>query len=283
MSVKKYLTRIISKLSPSLFFRIAYFHNRKRWPNLKNPSDLSEHAIWRVLNNKVNNIYYLADKYAVREYVEKKGLKNILTPLIAVYEEAGQINLDKLPQRFALKANFGAGMNFICSDKSDADENKIRELVNGWLTKPQIYSNAESHYNLIKHKIICEEYIDDGTGGFPTDYKFLCIKGKARCVLACNGRESAHAHYAHYDMDWNFIPEYDKLHRAAGCIPKPLNFDEMVKVAEKLAEDIELVRVDLYSNGNRIWFGEMTLTPAGCIFHGWSDMAIKEFGKYFND
>lgn len=283
MVIKKFITKVTSKLSPSLFFRLAYFHNRGRWPKLKEPTDLSEHAIWRVLNNKVNEIYYLADKYAVREYIERKGLKNILTPLIAVYDNSDQIDLEELPTRFALKANYGAGMNFICTDKSKVNEAHIRALAKQWLNKPQAYSNAERHYNLIPHKVVCEEFINDGTGGFPTDYKFLCIKGKARCVLACNGRESAHAHYAHYDMNWNFIPEYDKLHRAAGCIPKPANFDEMVKTAEKLAEGIDLVRVDLYSNGSRIWFGEMTLTPAGCIFHGWSDKAIKDFGKFFKD
>ena len=34
-------------------------------------------------------------------------------------------------------------------------------------------------------------------------------------------------------------------------------------VAEKLAEDIPFVRVDFYETGGRLYFGEMTLYPAG--------------------
>lgn len=239
-------------------------------------------AIKRVLDGKVSKLSYLADKYAVRDYVSARGLKYILTPLLGIYDDVSKIDFSALPKRFALKANFGAGMNLICTDKSKLNYDDVRQTLQEWLNKPQKYSFAESHYNLIPHKIVCEEFIDDGRGGFPVDYKFLCLNGKACCILACDGRESTHAHYAHFDMSWNFIKEYDKLHRASGLVPKPKNLDEMVAVAEKLAEGIDLVRVDLYSNGKQIWFGEMTLTPAGCIFHGWSDQAIQDMGeKYY--
>ncbi len=278
--LKDFLGKSISALSPKLFFGLLYTYHRKRLPNFKHPSDLSEFAIKRILDGEIDKIYWLADKYEVRKFVSDKGFADILTPLIGVYEDADEIDLSKLPERFALKANYGAGMNLICTDKSRIDEHQLKKTVRGWLESSHKYSMSERHYNLIAHKVVCEEFIDDGSGGFPTDYKFLCIKGKARCVLACNGRETEHAHYAHYDMDWNFKPEYDRKHRAAGVIPKPANFEEMVSIAEKLSEGIDLVRVDLFSNGSRIWFGEMTLTPAAGLFKGWSDEAIAHFGKY---
>lgn len=281
LKVKQLFARYVSALSPRVYFTLSYVHNRKRIPNFSHPRDLSEFAIKRILDGDVNKIYYLADKFEVRKYIEGKGLSSILTPLLGVYEDANEIDFSTLPSKFALKANYGAGMNFICTDNSKIDTNEVRKLVQKWLDNPQEYSFSERHYNLIPHKIICEEFIDDGNGGFPTDYKFLCINGKARCVLACNGRETRHAHYAHYSMNWEFVPEYDKLHRAAGRLPKPRNFDEMIQVAEKLADGIGLVRIDLYSNGSKIWFGEMTLTPAGCIFHGWSKKALKDMGKFF--
>lgn len=55
----------------------------------------------------------------------------------------------------------------------------------------------------------------------------------------------------------------------------------MIKCAESLASDIDLVRIDLYSNGSRIWFGEITLTPAGCIFHRWSNKALDKMGALY--
>lgn len=55
----------------------------------------------------------------------------------------------------------------------------------------------------------------------------------------------------------------------------------MIECAKKLASGIDMVRVDLYSNGNKIWFGEMTLTPDGCIFRRWTQKAIDEMGIYY--
>lgn len=55
----------------------------------------------------------------------------------------------------------------------------------------------------------------------------------------------------------------------------------MIKCAEVLAGYIDLVRIDLYSNSKRMWFGEITLTPAGCVFHRWSQQALNELGAIY--
>lgn len=262
-------------------FWLSYVHNRHRIPNFKNPKDLSEIWIKRVLDGKVNELYYLADKYAVRDYVKKKGLESILTPELGVYEKGSEIDFDALPERFALKANFGAGRNIICTDKSKLDYEATRQQVNQWMTA-EVYSLSERHYNLINKKFVCEAFIDDGTGGFPVDYKFMCINGKVHCILACSGRERGHADYLPYTVDWKPMFDYYRSYpKDIEIIKAPANLLDMIAVAEKLADCIDLVRVDLYSNGAEIWFGEMTLTPSGCIFHRWSTKAIDEMGLIY--
>lgn len=277
--IKRIVVKLISKLSPRLYFTFAYFHNRHRFPDFKHPKDLSEIWIKRVLDGKVNELSYLADKYEVRNYVKQKGLESLLTPLIGVYESGDEIDFNILPDKFALKANFGAAMNIICTDKSKLDVSFCRDQIRDWL-KPTEFSFSERHYNLISKKIICEEYIDDGTGGFPVDYKFMCIHGKVRCILACFGREKGHADYLPYNLDWQPIYDYHKgdAHNTK-LLTKPANLNEMIVIAETLASGIDLVRVDLYSNGTRIWFGEITLTPSGCIFHRWTQKALDEMGR----
>lgn len=283
LRIKRYFLGLAGKNSSDgrRSFWLSYVHNRHRLPNFKHPKDLSEIWIKRVLDGKINELAYLADKYAVREYVINKGLEQILTPLIGVYEDAGQIDFDVLPERFALKANFGAGMNLICTDKSKIDIDESRNKIAEWL-RPCTYSYTERHYNLIPHKIVCEEFIDDGSGGFPIDYKFMCIHGKVHCILACSGREQGHADYLPYSTDWQpMYHYYRKINKGIQLLPKPDNLENMISTAEKLAEGIDLVRVDLYSNGSKIWFGEMTLTPSGCIFHRWSMCALKEMGEIY--
>ena len=166
-------------------------------------------------------------------------------------------------------------------DKLNISESN--EKIKSWLNRPK-YNLAERHYNLITRRIIIEEFIEDGNGGFPIDYKFICINGKAECCLVCGGRESGHADYLPYTLDWK--PKYewvkDLKEHDNKLFPCPQNLSEMIRIAETLANGIDLVRVDLYSDGNKIWFGEMTLTPAGCIFHRWSNNALEDLAKMYN-
>ena len=108
----------------------------------------------------------------------------------------------------------------------------------------------------------------------------MCIHGKPFCVLACTGRESGNADYMPFTLDWKPLPEYTKngdLYE----IPKPKELDKMILIATKLANGLELVRVDLYDTGDKIYFGEMTLTPAGAIFHNWSQKALDDMGSFY--
>lgn len=279
--MKQKLAQLLSKISPRLFFSLAYFHNRGKFPNFSNPKDLSEIWIKKILDGKINKHFYLADKFKVREYIEGKGYSSLLTPLIGVYKAVDDIDFSSLPERFALKANYGAGMNLICCNKSELDIEESKKKIQSWLNK-KIYSNSERHYNLIEPQIVCEEFIDDGTGGFPIDYKFMCIKGKVFCILACNNRENGHASYLPYSCSWEALYDYSK-DAAPSLLEKPQNLNEMISVAETLSTDMDLIRIDLYSNGERIWFGEITLTPAGCIFHRWTQKALDDMGEFYRN
>lgn len=283
MKIKTTLVHLFSYLSPKLFFSIAYIHNRMQWPNLRNPMDLSEIWIRRVLDGDINKIYYLADKYQVRNYVASRGCGDILANLIGCFDNPDMIDFNSLPNKFALKMNFGAGMNIICNNKSELDWEASKQKIQTWINMKD-FSYSEKHYDLIKRKIIIEEFIDDGSGGFPVDYKFMCIKGEVVCILACSGREKGHADYLPYSTEWKPMYDYYRYFpKDLELLPKPANLEGMIRIAKSLGDGIDLVRVDLYSNGTRVWFGEMTLTPSGCIFHRWSQKALDEMGRIYRE
>lgn len=86
-----------------------------------------------------------------------------------------------------------------------------------------------------------------------------------------------------------FTPDFEKLpYRRSEYmeinrdIPKPLNFERMIKIAEILSEDFPHVRVDLYNIKGRIIFGELTFYNAS----GYTVFSPDEFdfilGKEFN-
>lgn len=52
------------------------------------------------------------------------------------------------------------------------------------------------------------------------------------------------------------------LRDTGALLKKPINYDKMLEIAEKLSADFPHVRVDLYNIDGKIYFGEMT------FFHG---------------
>lgn len=110
--------------------------------------------------------------------------------------------------------------------------------------------------------------------------QFICIHGKPFCVLACFGRESRHADYMPMSIDWTPLPEYNK-NGMNYLVNRPKNLEKMIEAARILSKEFELIRVDLYDTGDKVIFGEMTLTPAGCIFHSWSQKALDDMGKFY--
>ena len=85
-----------------------------------------------------------------------------------------------------------------------------------------------------------------------------------------------------YDSNWNYINVTREHHKNFGPIKKPELFDEMKKVSEILSKDFPHVRVDLYCENNRIYFGELTFTTCSGFGRFKPKKFDYELGKYFN-
>ena len=53
----------------------------------------------------------------------------------------------------------------------------------------------------------------------------------------------------------------------------------MFEIARKLSNRFTYVRVDLYYQNNKIYFGELTFTPSGCCHTHLFEKADYEIGK----
>ena len=71
----------------------------------------------------------LVDKYAVRAWVKEKIGEEYLIPLLGVWDRFDQIDFDKLPDKFMLKTNHGAGWNYPVPDKSKLDKEDAKKKV----------------------------------------------------------------------------------------------------------------------------------------------------------
>lgn len=263
----KYL-RFLSLISPKLHTKILFLFIFKRWLFLsKNKvKTLNEKIQWLKFNEYHKNIYTkCADKYLVREYVAEKGCSEILNPLIGVYKSYEDIEFDKLPEKFALKCNHGAGFNVIVDDKHKIDKEVIKSKLDKWMKTDFSLVSAEPHYKKIPRKIICEEFLVNECGQFPDDYKFYCFDGVPKYVMLCQGRKDNETKFYYFDMDWNLAPLSNDSLEAINQkikIERPSGFDDMKKYAYKLASGFKFVRTDFYLVNGRVIFGELTFTPS---------------------
>ncbi len=254
-----------------------YHKRRLRRPDFERPTNLSEYIMSGIYHKRNDAFAPLADKVAVKEYVASKGLGHIVPKLLGVWSAAGDIDFDALPQKFALKVNHGCGYNVFCLDPATFDRRKAARKLDRWAKRR--FSFVETHYSLIEPKIFAEEFLDDA-GNHPVDYRIHCFNGEPAvidCTICENNDQSARFPHYIFDADWNYMPHYSKRpYDDPERLPKPENFDEMMRIARLLSEDFEFVRVDLYNFDGRIYFGELTFTPSGGGLGQFTDRALED-------
>ena len=101
-------------------------------------------------------------------------------------------------------------------------------------------------------------------------------------VLICTERSEG-AYLDVYMPDWTHRPEViiDTENNPKG-IKKPEQFEKMIEIAETLAKELAFVRVDLYEVDRKVYFGELTFTPATGVLKNFSDKFQLEVGDKWN-
>ncbi len=258
---------------------------KKEGINWEHPVDLNEKINWLKFNTDTTKWSELADKYAVRKYIEEKGFGRYLVPLLGVWNNADQIDFSKLPKSFVLKTNNGAGTVMVVEDKTKINELEVREQLNKWLKKQFGLKQAEPHYLRIKPLIIAEAVLKEKNpfSSSLIDYKIWCFDGKAFGTWACYNRHRFVADTEWHDLEWNYRPEWsvftEHYKDGHGRVPKPKNYESMISFAEELSKGFPQARVDLYNIGGQIYFGELTFTSAGGHNNFYSDEVLLEMGK----
>jgi hypothetical protein len=130
--------------------------------------------------------------------------------------------------------------------------------------------SRERQYHGMAKRIVVEEVL----GGVPRgiiDYKFVCIFGRPVLVSWGVGVGAARRrgffslpewHGLSYDLPADIRRSY--FHdRFETDTPRPKHLDEMMNIASELSAPFDVVRIDLYSLPDGVYFGEFTLTPGG--------------------
>lgn len=256
----------LTKKHYRLYKSIHHWHFISLWtfPDLINGFTYNDKIQWLKLFDQTPNHITLSDKYRVREFVKQTVGEKYLTKVYQVCKHYDEIDFINLPKKYVIKTNNDTGtiiINFL-----HKDHKKNKEKIQKSLKKKFGKEFGEWQYSLINPLIIIEEFIEPNKDIIPADFKFDCVNGKVVFCRYLNGRfgklTEAVLDRSGEVQDWIFK---ESLERYRNFV-KPKNWNEMVFVAEKLSKSYKYMRVDLYSENNKIYFGEITMFPGSGFY-----------------
>ena len=261
-----------------LFLSLKFYQKLGRKIYWNNPKTFNEKLQWLKLYDRRPEYTTYVDKYKVREFIAKTIGEEYLIPLLGVWNNPDEIDFDKLPNQFVLKCNHDSGGLCICKDKSQFNIEEAKNKLRKSLNTDYYLEKREWPYKNVPRKIIAEKYMEDGLETLSLrDYKFMCFDGKVKCSFVCSDRRTKEGlHVTFFDLDWNILPFERHYPAMKNGIPKPLNYEKMIVLAEKLSKGIPFVRVDFYEIKGKIYFGELTFYP-GSGFEEFSPLSADKW------
>lgn len=236
-----------------------------RWGDFSSPRTFNEKINWRILHDRRRTIADACDKLRMKEtarrLVPDEGRLRIPRTIWAGTDP------DRAPvdagEPWIMKPNHSSG-EVLHSDEADASE---PERCRDWLVSKPGRQLGEWGYQVARPLLLMEELIPSEDGRSPDDYKFFVFDGVPRLVQVNRGRFSADASVVFYDPEGGVLP----LRSARTPAPRadaeelPTSWSAMVALAAELAANWDFMRVDLYSVGGQVWFGEYSPYPGGGV------------------
>ena len=275
---------IVKTLFPVTYVKLQYKYITHHKLNLKDPKRYTEKLQYLRLFVYPKNplVSKCASRNGVREYVSSKGYEDTLIPSYGAYDSFDDIDFDKLPNQFVMKCTHACAFNKIIKDKENINKEELRKTFNKWLKTNYGKKTREMHYSPIKPRILIEKYIGE-LEHLPTEYKIHVFNGVAKNMYVVTGR-GEDIRYNNYYIDWTPFDgsQFNGWKKRDEVLPVPENWNEMVKMAETLSKEFPFVRVDLYNINGKIYFGEMTFTPAKGTLILDDDRCDFEMGEWLN-
>ncbi|MCZ2860217.1 ATP-grasp fold amidoligase family protein [Blastococcus sp. VKM Ac-2987] len=256
--------RIAGLLPPTARRRYLYLAGHHRLPRLSDPRTFTEKVNWRILRDRRPELAWTCDKLAMKEYAARVQQEaGVAVPeTLWSGDDLGAVAGRAFDRAWVLKPNHRSGLvRFGAS--SDVIDAATVAATRDWLRDDQSVLLGEWAYSQARHLFLVEEDIAGG-GGPLDDYKFLVFHGEVAAVQVDRGRFTSNHTRSYYTPDWEHVP-VQLVVPSGPPTAAPANLAAMLHAAEVLARPFDFMRVDLYSTGDAVWFGELTPYPSGGV------------------
>jgi hypothetical protein len=236
--------------------RLLYARAQRRAPRFARPQRFTEKVNWRILNDRRPGLAWTCDKLAMKDYAQRSGMRVARTLWSGT--DVREISDLELPERWVLKPNHRSATVHL--GVGDPDIEKLLAVTDGWLRSEQAERLGEWAYGQARPLMLLEEWIGESEEP-PMDYKFFVFDGRVALAQVDTSRFNGHCRRL-FRPDWT--PVEVTLRWPPGPeVARPERLAEMVEAASVLGAPFDFMRIDLYDDGDAIWFGETTPYPSG--------------------
>lgn len=210
-----------------------------------------------LYNTKVTNEIidplrvFISDKEYVKIFVKSVVGDIYNVPTIGIIRNIKEIDNYEFTLNCIIKPTHLSGKTILKLDSSAINIDEIKSWFN--INYYDIW--REANYRSLKPKIIIEPILFNDLN--LNDYKFFCYKGKVKLIQVDLDRRTNHTRLF-FDTKWN-KKEFSIGYPLSKNLPEiPLNLENMINIVELLAVYFDFIRIDLYSNGDKCYVGEIT-------------------------
>ncbi|MGY1722932.1 ATP-grasp fold amidoligase family protein [Blastococcus sp. SYSU DS0533] len=255
--------RVAGLLPPAARRRYLYLAGHRQLPDLRDPRTFSEKVNWRILCDRRPELAWTCDKLAMKDHAlrlrEEAGVA--VPETLWAGDDLAAVAGRAFGRPWVLKPNHRSGLVRFGAASDVVDASTVA-ATRDWLRDDQSVLLGEWAYGQARRLLVVEEAIG---GGVPLDdYKFFVFDGRVAVVQVDRNRFTGDHTRTFYTPDWQPVP-VQVVVPSGPPTEAPADLAAMLHAAQVLGRSFDFMRVDLYSAGGAIWFGELTPYPGGGV------------------
>ena len=216
----------------------------------------------------------ITDKEFGKNYIERKLGVGTTPTTHCILRTPDEVEAYR-PARFPVVIKPTHSSRRIAIAFSESDYQKARTAITDWLSHNYFLELLERNYQGLDKKIIVETYIDDT---FDIEGSVHCMSGEPKIISLIDRktkhRQSFDVNKAPLGVSLGFpLREFD---------PKSWGFLNILMESSRiLSSEFSYIRVDFYTDGERVIFGELTNLPAAGRGQFFPNGGEKKFSEVF--
>jgi hypothetical protein len=230
---------------------VEFVFNYRRWPardNLFTNVNFRMKALGE-LGDPLR--VFVSDKELSKLFIKAVAGEGFVVPTLAVLRSMEEVRAYEFPDNCCIKPTHANGkVIYRChSGPVDLDE------IESWFRLNYYLKHREANYRTLRPKVIVEPIVFGKPE--PLDFKVFCFEGTPKFIVVDFDRQADHKRRL-FDVDWTPLPFSLTYPLSERTVERPKTLGIMLELATKLSRPVSFVRVDFYTEDDKLFVGEIT-------------------------